>query len=208
MEYRGGVEKYLEAHLLSHPKEDRMKWRRGIVQWLLVMVAMGVLAIPVDASRQPLELVPDATKAACGCRPGSEWLRTTLEEIAAAENVQEARAEAIATTRTARIALGRARWLAPWSDDLRDAVSRLENYEERVEAAEDPQAVADELAGLVQLASAGRIDAYLAGEAVPAEADLDDNGGGCDYSTGEVIAIVVGFILGIIPGIILLFVLC
>ena len=32
--------------------------------------------------------------------------------------------------------------------------------------------------------------------------------GGCHYSTGEIVAIVIGFILFIIPGIMLLFVLC
>jgi hypothetical protein len=37
---------------------------------------------------------------------------------------------------------------------------------------------------------------------------LDKLGSGCDYGKGEIAIIVVGFILGIIPGIILLFVFC
>ena len=39
-------------------------------------------------------------------------------------------------------------------------------------------------------------------------AHVNIGSGGCDYSTGELIAIVIGLILGIIPGIILLVVLC
>jgi hypothetical protein len=44
--------------------------------------------------------------------------------------------------------------------------------------------------------------------AMASAAHVNIGSGGCDYSTGELIAIVVGLILGIIPGIILLVVLC
>jgi hypothetical protein len=76
--------------------------------------------------------------------------------------------------------------------------------------------VASAFADLVQLASAGRPGSFVvSGATVAADVDVgvngldeETNGDGCDYSTGEIIAIVIGFILGIIPGIILLIVLC
>lgn len=187
-----------------------MKRAKGIVHRTSVLLVLTALVIPIGASRQPIDFLPDAALDSCGCTAGAERLQAVWEKIAAAESVEDARAEALAGTRAARAALRRARWLAPWSDDLRDAHRRLSDYEERVNTAPDPDAVAEEFSGLVRLASAGRLDAYSGAGGAGADVGLDDDGdgNGCDYSTGDVIAIIVGFILGIIPGIILLFVLC
>jgi hypothetical protein len=63
--------------------------------------------------------------------------------------------------------------------------------------ASSPTQVADEFSGMM-----------LAGLDDDSAARVSAGSVGCNYSTGELIAIVVGLILGIIPGLILLVVLC
>ncbi|MBD3241486.1 MAG: hypothetical protein GF331_12930 [Chitinivibrionales bacterium] len=184
------------------------------IRWLLVASAVFALTSGTTASASPKESVETAI-AGCGCQRDSEVLQRVHDKIAAAQDVQEARKRALAPTRPARAALAKARWLAPWSDDLKDARKRLEDYEQRVREASDPEAVASEFANLVQLASADQPGSFVVpGAALANDGETgwngwdEENNGGCDYSTGEIIAIVIGFILAIIPGIILLIVLC
>lgn len=187
---------------------------RSSVHWMLALTVVAALSARAVASPTTPRENLETSIAGCGCRSKSEVLQKVYDKIAAAADVHEARDRALAPTRPARAALDKARWLAPWSDDLRVARSRLVDYEVRVRDAPDPEAVASEFAALVQLASAEQPGTFVvpgAALASDARADwngLDDENGGCDYSTGEIIAIVIGFIFAIIPGIILLIVLC
>ncbi|MBD3317902.1 MAG: hypothetical protein GF344_19120 [Chitinivibrionales bacterium] len=183
-----------------------MRLMKRIAGSTLTIAAIAILAARPEAALHTEAFESnDVLSAACGCEPDAKWLQSMLEDISAAESVEQARKKALAPTRAARTALARTRWLVPWSEDIRDAHSRLKECEKRIEDAADTDAVRREFNNMVQLASAGRVDAYLNQADVQID---DDDAGGCDYSTGEIIAIVIGFILGIIPGIILLFVLC
>jgi hypothetical protein len=151
--------------------------------------------------------------AACGCaRGGAAELLQARDALSASPDLAAAQRVALSWSRPARDALERARWLVPWSD-LGTAQDRLRAYETTVLAAADPAAVAVAFAGLVRIPSPGHA---LTADWLPGPGDgfagvprfdLGDDDG-CDFSTGEIIAIVLGFILGIIPGIILLILLC
>jgi hypothetical protein len=93
-------------------------------------------------------------------------------------------------------ALSRARWLAPYSSSIRTAQRRLLAYQAGVGRARSEAEVAQEFGQLVRLADSGGI---------PAQAHVLSS---CHYTTWEIVAIVIGFILGILPGIILLIILC
>lgn len=117
-------------------------------------------------------------------------------EIAAADTVEEAREIALPPAEDAIDALNKAKLLMPSSDELIAAENRLSEARARILAATSQKQVADELSGVM-----------LAG--------LDDNAAKvgigkteCHYTNGEVVAIVIGLILGIIPGLILLVLLC
>lgn len=119
------------------------------------------------------------------------------DEISKANNLDEARALALAPTAEAISALEDARSFVPFNEDLRLAETKLSAARSRIENAKTPDQVADEFSGMML---AGLDDDRAVGvDAGPAD---------CNYSTGEVIAIVIGLILGIIPGLILLVVLC
>ena len=94
----------------------------------------------------------------------------------------------------ARRALGAARRIAPWSRSLRRAHGELTAYEDRIARSETPAQAAQEFEGLVRLAGNG--------------VTVGGNSGRCHYDTVEIIAIILGFLLFIIPGIILMIVLC
>ena len=128
------------------------------------------------------------------------------QRIADAPTVEEARDLALTPARAARRALQVAGLVAPSSEKLTQARERLEGFEARVEVSETPAAVAGEFGRLLDMDMRN-------GELVQV-ADLEvghanvRGPGQCHYTTGEIVAIVFGFILFIIPGIILLFVLC
>lgn len=90
-------------------------------------------------------------------------------------------------SRIGHVALEQAVRLAPEQVDILGAEARLSDFEAGVSAAATQAEVAEQLDGVVA-----------------AEAD----GGGCDYTTVEIIVIVIGFILGILPGILFLFLFC
>jgi len=138
--------------------------------------------------------------------PHMEMLTDRRQAIADAPTVEEARDLALTPARAARRALQVAGLVAPSSEKLTAARARLEGYEARVEESDTPAAVAGEFGQLLDLD-------MRSGNLVQV-ADLDVKNanvrgpGGCHYSTGEIVAVVFGFILFIIPGIILLIVLC
>ncbi|MDO9103742.1 MAG: hypothetical protein Q7U57_02145 [Methylovulum sp.] len=134
------------------------------------------------------------------CRSGPEQyqeLSQIKSEINAADTVIQARTLALAPTDDAIGALKNARSIMPFSDDLRSAETRLSDARSRILVASSQEQVADEFDGMM-----------LAGLDNDSVAKVSGGGGSCSYSTGETIAIVIGLILGIIPGLILLVVLC
>ncbi|MBD3346590.1 MAG: hypothetical protein GF401_16160 [Chitinivibrionales bacterium] len=184
-----------------------MKRKNIITNVIMIAMLCAGMLMPAMASPSLPTNGREIAFSGCGCKADVELLRSIRDEIAAAENVQMARERALSTTQSARKALSKARLMAPWSEDLREAYRRLEAYEEKVMAASDSEEVAEEFETFVRLVSAGNT-MMVANNDNDLELDEENNNNGCDYSTGDVIAIIVGFILGIIPGIILLFVLC
>lgn len=167
---------------------------------ILALASIFIVSMPQKAnatiwpSAGAVELINSA------CPAGSEQyqeLNRLKKDIAAAGTLSHAREMALAPTDQVIEALKTARHVMPFSDDLRSAETRLGDARTRIIVASSQAQVADEFSGMM-----------LAG--------LDDNSAvrasagnvGCNYSTGEVIAIVIGLILGIIPGLILLVVLC
>ena len=136
-----------------------------------------------------------ATSCPSGADPNPQ-LKQLRSEIAAAGTVEQARALALAPTDSAIDALDSANIMLPFSDELNAAKHRLDEARARIQAASSQQQVADEFSGLML--------AGLDSEA----ADVKVGKAECHYTTGETIAIVIGLILGIIPGLILLVLLC
>jgi hypothetical protein len=146
---------------------------------LTLAVATALFAAPARANQG-------------SCTPAQARLEanTWVSRIATATTVDEARELALEPTRGAHFALSQAQVVAFWSEDLTRAGAELDDYQGRIDAAATPQDVANQAAQLVN----GGIYA--------------DVNGSCSYSTGEVVATVIGFVLGILPGIILMILLC
>lgn len=150
---------------------------------LLISLSMLLVSTPARASQQP----PD-----CNCAPTAE-LTALRDRIAAEPDLATAQQMAITPVERARSVVAKLGWV---SSSLRDAEKRMADYESNVRSAKAPADVADHFGSLVKLASSNSV--------------VSDgvHTSGCSYSTGEIIAIVLGFFLAIIPGIILLILLC
>lgn len=159
----------------------------------LTALFVASLALPAGGA-VPLPGVPE-----CGCDAQAE-LAAQQERIAEAGSIEDARDLALTDARRARKALGVATWVAPASENLRDAKTRVDDYVEAVDRAATREEVADQFADFVQVAHVSDI--------VGVDGTYDGGDSRCNFSTGELIAIVLGFILGIIPGLILLVLLC
>lgn len=170
------------------------------VLMLLAITPVIVFMMPKTAAANAGSKIEslDLVSAACASGPAQypELIRLR-DDISKAESLNEARALALAPTADAIDALINARSIIPFSEDLRLAETRLSDARSRIEAADTQDQVADEFSGMML---AGLDDDRVAGVSVGKV--------GCSYSTGETIAIIVGLILGIIPGLILLIVLC
>jgi hypothetical protein len=168
------------------------------VAFLPLAGAPALAAVPPTEGPPPAALekvlgalgVPD-----CACEIDVAELERYRDLVAEAESAEAARALASRPSRLARRALGAARRLLPWSGGLRDAHGKLLAYEGRVAKTQTPAEAAREFEGLVRLAGGSGVT-------------VGGNSGRCHYTTLEIIAIVLGFLLFIIPGIILLIVLC
>lgn len=166
--------------------------------WLVVL-GVGLGAPLVWSSEESPHVSVRQAAEACMC-DASDELRQVADSIRGGATVDEARRLATQPTSLAGDALQRARWLVPGgSEDLERAYRRIRDYEARVGSAATSEQIASEFESmfLTQRAAIGP----------PVAADVGD-GDGCDFSTGEIIAIVLGFIFGILPGIILLILLC
>ena len=153
------------------------------VSLLLFSVSLLIAGAPARASQQP---------PGCNCAPTAE-LTALRDRIAAAPDLETAQEMAVAPVERARSVVAKLGWISP---SLRDAERRMADYESDVRTAKAPTDVADHFGSLVRLASSGAV----VSDGVRTS--------GCSYSTGEIIAIVLGFLLAIIPGIILLILLC
>jgi hypothetical protein len=140
----------------------------------------------------------DLIKSSCPSGPDQYQELTRLKnKIAAAGTVNQAQVVALAPTNEAIDALKNARTIMTSSDDLRIDETRLSDARSRILMAYSQEQVADEFSSMM-----------LAGLDDDRVTHVSIGKASCNYSTGETIAIVVGLILGIIPGLILLVVLC
>lgn len=173
------------------------------ILFVLTTSAISLVAVFVLSKTAVANVWPVAERTSlitATCSSGQEQrpeLARLHNKIADASSINEARTLALTPTAAAIDALRNARSIVPFSNDLRLAEIKLTDMYSRIEAADTPHRVANEFSGMML----AKLDDDKA-------ASLQVGKTGCNYSTGEVIAIVVGLILGIIPGLILLFVLC
>jgi len=146
-----------------------------------------------DAGMDAARMLEAARVPSCVCDEERVELARYRDLVAAAATVEAAREKATWPSRLARRALSLAGFVKRDSASLEATRARLLAYEERVAKAPDAAAAAAEFEGLVRVAG----DVHVGGHK-----------GGCTYDATEVIAIIFGFILFIIPGIILLIVFC
>jgi hypothetical protein len=181
---------------MTMSKSKRFLFVRMILAIASIVVIMksNIAAANGWPSGETLDLVTAACPSGTAEYPELVRLR---DEISNASSLNEARTLALATTDDAIDALSNARTIMPFSEDLRLAETRLSDARSRIEAADSPDKVADEFSGIML---AGLDDDRATGISVGKI--------GCNYSSGETIAIVIGLILGIIPGLILLVLLC
>lgn len=151
-------------------------------------------AAPEDSGGDAARMLRAARVPDCVCEEERLELAHYRDAIAAAASADEAREKAARPSRLARRALALGGFLRHDDGELERVRAQLTAYEARVAQTETPEAAAEEFEGLVRLA--GGADVRIGGN------------GGCSYTTPEIIAIVFGFLLFIIPGIILLIVFC
>ncbi|MEQ1560924.1 MAG: hypothetical protein ABL933_18565 [Methyloglobulus sp.] len=165
---------------------------------LMMLIATSGLSNLALANAWPSAGSLELIKSTCKAGPSQyQELSQLKDQIRTATSVKQARELALAPTDNALGALKNARIMMPFSDDLQMAETRLDDARSRILLASSQEQVADEFDGMM-----------LAGLDNDRAAHVNIGSGSCNYSTGELIAIVVGLILGIIPGLILLVVLC
>jgi hypothetical protein len=163
-----------------------------------LVIALAIAALPASAAVPSFDgpearrMLEAAGAPGCVCEEERLELARYRELVAAAASVEEARERATKPSRLARRAIALARWISPEASKLEQTRAKLAAYEARVAVAPDAASAAAEFDGLVRVAGV----------------DVNVGKGGCSYTTTEIIAIVLGFLLFIIPGIILLIVFC
>lgn len=161
-------------------------------------IILAIAAVPASAAVPSFDgpearrVLEAAGAPGCVCEEERLELARYRELVAAAASVEDARERAAKPSRLARRAIALARWIAPEKSKLEQTRAKLAAYEARVAAAPDAASAAAEFDGLVRVAGV----------------DVNVGKGGCSYTSTEIIAIVLGFLLFIIPGIILLIVFC
>ncbi len=140
-----------------------------------------------------LNIAPD-----CACDADREALNVYAQEIADAPTLEAAQAIALDQTKLVNRAIRAAKRL-PGVDtgDLTEVQSRLRAYEASVILAESQQGVSEAFIDFLRDAS----------DKAPAM-DHIKRKRACSMTPGQIIITVIGFVLGIIPGIILLILLC
>lgn len=155
-------------------------------------LALAILLAAPAALARPTPATPlgGGDELVCGFERGTARveLADLSERILSAESLEAARRIATSDSRFARDVLQRARLFAPGSESLQLAAAKLDAFHVEVAAASTRADVAASFDDLTR--SAPGVDV------------------GCHYSGGEVIAILLGLLLGIIPGLILMILLC
>lgn len=208
-----------------HDDQRGGKWKKLVAALGVVTMFGGVMpafAVKTDlAAIAAPPLVEQAIGGRCVPEAAKDILRSHAKKIATASSVEEARELILSQTGLARKALSTASWILPFNSSVREAREKIGNLESRVYAASTQKDVArdfSEFVGLPADSNSAIVDQDEADSSpmMLAEADLNrsavrvdtGDGHGCNYSTGEVIIIVLGFILFIIPGIIFLVIFC
>ncbi len=163
----------------------------------------------VYATPSPAAIAPEGATAllrgygldgsGCDCEKERAELLGMRARIAAADTLDGAKELALGQTDLARKALSRAKWVVPFNGAIKQASGKLDAYEARVREARSPEEVAAAFGSLVRLASADQLKVT--------DANLFDKPG-CTYTTGEIVVIVIGFFLAIIPGFIFMAIFC
>jgi len=193
------------------------------------ILTMSAVVTPAFAMKTDLgpttkePLFDQAIRGRCVPSAAKDVLRSYRLKIANAPTVEEAREIILSQTGLARKALSTASWLLPFSSSVREARDKIGNLENRVYAANTQTEVARDFSEFLAVPTdsedAKVVDQnetpdsslmVLAAEDLnqPAVSVSAGHSGGCDYTTGEVIIIILGFLLFIIPGIIFLVIFC
>lgn len=183
-----------------------MKASKVILPIFSIFAALLLLIFPASSAASignpDTRSFPRALKFArgdCACDSERAELVAHRDRIAESATLEEAQTLALVDVGLARKAISRAKWIMPRSQTLRNASERLESYEVSVEGAQSQQEVAEAFANLVRLASADELQVVDVGL-------LDKEG--CEFTTGEIIVIIIGLVFGIIPGLIFLAIFC
>lgn len=167
-------------------------WIRSIAIVVLAQPASAAVPVPSWDGPDARRLLEASGAPSCVCEEEKLELERYRALVAAAASVEEARERAAKPSRLARRAIALARWISPETSKLDETRAKLAAYEARVATAPDATTVAEEFEGLVRVAGV----------------NVNTGKGGCSYDTTEIIAIILGFLFFIIPGIILLIVFC
>ncbi len=125
-----------------------------------------------------------ASRPACPCESDRVAMRDFRDRIAAAESPEAARELALDQTRLGHKAISRVAKALPNNPELVEADARLTTFEANIGAATTQAEVANQFDQLM---------------ATPTGAT------NCAYTPTEVLIVVIGFLLGILPGILFLF---
>lgn len=127
----------------------------------------------------------DAAPRQCATPDQLAHLSGFAAKLADAGTTEEAQDQALRKLGKSRRAVKRARALVPKDAGLASAEAKLDRLEAKVLAADSP----------------GKVGAAVAELARPSDVR-------CSFTTGEIVAIAIGFILAILPGVLLLVLLC
>jgi hypothetical protein len=130
-----------------------------------------------------------ASAFGCPCDAEQARLEAFADKVAQAPTLAEAQDMALDKVALSRKAIRIADKQLGGDPAIAEATARLDAFDAQVRAATDQEQVSAAVGGLVRHPG-GQVQ------------------GRCSYTAGEVVIIVIGFLLGIIPGIIFLFLLC
>lgn len=172
---------------------------------LAVVVALGLafLAVPSGEAAAPKNSqdlvamwgeVKDSVAPACGCQLKGDEVAKFTRELEGAESLDAARAKAIEQSQLVKRAVDVAEGLRPVREMVQPIRLRLDTFEAQVNAAGSQMEVAQAFERLVN----------------KGEPNVDQikRKKGCDITMAELIVIIIGFLLAILPGVILLILFC
>jgi len=178
-------------------------------------------AMPTALAPSEQRIFEEAITGKCVPPAAKDVMRSYGAQIANAPTLDAARELILGQTRLAQKALAAASWALPFSDSVREAREKITALEHRVYAANTQSEVASDFLDFLQVPEDSESYQPLGhpeGDGSPmlvAQTNLDQpvvhvgpSGAGCNYSTAEIIIIILGFIFFIIPGIIFLIIFC